>query len=263
MTQLGRLPAFGIRAAAAAVSGIPGARRLAVLTYHRVPDVPDAMLPDEPDASVFDRQMAVLKRCFRVIPLVLAVEQLRRGALPARAVCVTFDDGYEDFAEHAWPVLKGYHYPATVFVVADRAGDENAWDRDSLGAAKKLMGWERIRELQRWVTFGSHSRTHPFLCRSTDRELASEVSGSKKIIEEKLQSPVDFFCYPYGDYDPRVKKAVMSAGYRGAVTTKRGLLHHGDDPYELRRTLIRYSTNPFLFFYKLSTGYEDRKSGRI
>lgn len=128
MTQLGRLPAFGIRAAAAAVSGIPGARRLAVLTYHRVPDVPDAMLPDEPDASVFDRQMAVLKRCFRVIPLVLAVEQLRRGALPARAVCVTFDDGYADNVDVALPILQKWDIPATFFIATGFLSGGMMWN---------------------------------------------------------------------------------------------------------------------------------------
>jgi sugar transferase (PEP-CTERM/EpsH1 system associated) len=98
-----------------------GSQRLVVLTYHRVLPVraaqdyalpPMAMPRDE-----FDAQMAHLARHYAPLPLAEAAERLARGELPARAVAVTFDDGYGDNYRHAFPILKKHGVSATVFVV--------------------------------------------------------------------------------------------------------------------------------------------------
>jgi peptidoglycan/xylan/chitin deacetylase (PgdA/CDA1 family) len=70
--------------------------KLLILTYHRVCPEPDALIPDNAHAAGFGRQMQVLARAFRVLPLTEAVERLHAATLPARAVCITFDDGYAD-----------------------------------------------------------------------------------------------------------------------------------------------------------------------
>jgi peptidoglycan/xylan/chitin deacetylase (PgdA/CDA1 family) len=125
---------------------------------------------------------------------------------------------------------------------------------------RRLLDWDAIHAIKTaGVVFGSHSRTHPFLSRLSPEGLQAEITGSKSRLEAELQLPVDFFCYPYGDYDPRAIDMVKEAGYTLAVTTKRGLVHKGSDPYEIRRSFIRDSTNPFLFLLRLHSGYEDRK----
>ena len=68
--------------------------RLLVLTYHRVPPVADPLLPDEPDAAGFATQMDIVGHYCNVLPLPEAVRRLQSGALPSRAACITFDDGY-------------------------------------------------------------------------------------------------------------------------------------------------------------------------
>ncbi|NNM83124.1 MAG: polysaccharide deacetylase family protein [Burkholderiales bacterium] len=93
----------------------PGAK-LSILIYHRVLPEADPMLPDVVDADRFDAQMGVLSSLFNLLPLSEAVMRLKSGSLPARAACITFDDGYADNAEVALPILKKYGVPATFFI---------------------------------------------------------------------------------------------------------------------------------------------------
>ena len=72
----------------------------------------------------------------------------RFGELPGRAVCLTFDDGYQDFAEVAWPLLQRYGFGATVFLVADLVARAVAWDAHH-GPPAPLMGWATVGRLAR------------------------------------------------------------------------------------------------------------------
>ena len=90
--------------------------RLSILIYHRALAAPDPILHDEIDAVTFERHMAMLAAEFNVLPLGEACVRLARGALPARAACITFDDGYADNEHTALPILKRLGLPATFFV---------------------------------------------------------------------------------------------------------------------------------------------------
>lgn len=101
---------------ALALASPAGARAgLSILIYHRVLAEPDP-LRDDPDAAAFGWQMQLLARHFNVLPLIEAAARLREGTLPARAACVTFDDGYADNCTVALPILKALGIPATFFV---------------------------------------------------------------------------------------------------------------------------------------------------
>src|SRR5262249_16680678 len=89
---------------------------LLVLIYHRVFPERDSMLASEPSAADFAAHMRLLASTFHPLPLLEAVARLQAGTLPARAVCVTFDDGYANNCEVALPILKEHGVPATVFV---------------------------------------------------------------------------------------------------------------------------------------------------
>ena len=105
-----------------------GARALSILIYHRVLAGPDPLLPDVPDVAAFDRQMRLLRRFFRVMPLATALRQLRQGTLPARALCITFDDGYADNAELALPVLQRHGLHATFFIATAYLNGGRMWN---------------------------------------------------------------------------------------------------------------------------------------
>lgn len=107
---------------AAMVRGVVAARdmvgdpRLSILIYHRVLERPDPLFPDEIDADRFNILCAQLAREWRVISLGQAVAMWTKGKLPARALSITFDDGYADNATVALPILQRHRLVATFFV---------------------------------------------------------------------------------------------------------------------------------------------------
>lgn len=105
-----------VRAAASAACGRGPAASLLVLIFHRVLPEPDPVLPDEPDAARFSAILDLIAGSFQPLPLREAVRRLREGSLPARAACITFDDGYANNCEIARPILNAKGVPATVFV---------------------------------------------------------------------------------------------------------------------------------------------------
>ncbi|THF61606.1 polysaccharide deacetylase family protein [Pseudothauera rhizosphaerae] len=96
----------------------PGGRRgkLSILIFHRVLERPDPLLSGLPDVARFRWQMKLLADHFRVLPLREAARRLQDGSLPARAACITFDDGYADNYTTALPALQSFGLPATFFV---------------------------------------------------------------------------------------------------------------------------------------------------
>jgi peptidoglycan/xylan/chitin deacetylase (PgdA/CDA1 family) len=90
--------------------------RLSILIFHRVFPERDPLFPGEPDAARFGEILGWIGAWFRVLPLDEAVARLRAGALPARALAITFDDGYADNFENAVPILEKHGLPATFFV---------------------------------------------------------------------------------------------------------------------------------------------------
>lgn len=98
-----------------------------VVTYHRVVDAPDPML-SEPDVQAFRAQVTFLARHLRVLPLRDALQRLKSGSLPKRAVSITFDDGYANNYSCALPVLKVLGLPATVFVATGYLNGGCMWN---------------------------------------------------------------------------------------------------------------------------------------
>ncbi len=215
--------------------------------------------------GMFKFQMWYLKAAgFQVVPLEEIISFTRGSISGEKLVALTFDDGYQDFYDNAYSTLRTYGYPSTVFLVSDLIGRENLWDYRELNIRKRLLDWDRITEMRdNNVTFGSHTKTHPFLSKLPTSEIEDELSGSKEALEKRLGIPVNFFCYPYGNYDERAVAKVREAGFLAAVTMNRGLIHRGDDPLEMRRSFIRFNTHPLLFMLKLHSSYEDRKGLRI
>lgn len=90
--------------------------RLSVLIFHRVLPAPDPLFPDEIHAQQFDAMCAWFRQWLQVIPLDEAVERLQSGALPSRAACITFDDGYADNHDVAMPILQRHGLVSTFFI---------------------------------------------------------------------------------------------------------------------------------------------------
>jgi peptidoglycan/xylan/chitin deacetylase (PgdA/CDA1 family) len=102
--------------------------KLSIAIFHRVHTEPDPLFPDEPDRKQFDRICRWLTSWFTVLPLEDAVLALREQRLPARALCITFDDGYADNYEHALPVLQAYGLSATFFIATGFLDGGRMWN---------------------------------------------------------------------------------------------------------------------------------------
>ena len=90
--------------------------RLSILTYHRVLALKDPLFTNVVTQDTFDAQMSGLKAVFNVLPLFEAVARLKTGTLPARAACITFDDGYAHHATIVLPILQRHGLKATFFI---------------------------------------------------------------------------------------------------------------------------------------------------
>jgi peptidoglycan/xylan/chitin deacetylase (PgdA/CDA1 family) len=172
--------------------------------------------------------------------------------LPGRRVMLTFDDGYEDFAEHAHPLLRQYELEATVFLVSDRVGGTNAWDA-GYGETLPLMGWDTIRALDGdGVQFGGHTATHPMLTALGLDEVVREASRCRAELTEQLGHVVRAFAYPYGDHDAAVARTVGACGFEFAVTTE-GFIPSNSTPMLLLPRMNVAGGAPFDAFVRMLT----------
>lgn len=116
--------------------------RLSILIYHRVLDVPDPLLASLPDARSFATQMACVGARFNVLPLSEAIDRLYRDALPARALSVTFDDGYADNHAVALPILRRLSIPATFFVTSGYLDGGRMWNDTVIESVRRASAPE-------------------------------------------------------------------------------------------------------------------------
>ncbi|PPB49140.1 polysaccharide deacetylase [Arthrobacter pityocampae] len=158
-----------------------------------------------------DRHLRLLRRLgLRGVSLSeLLRAQERREA--HRLVGLTFDDGYTDYLEHALPVLQHHGMTSTLYVVAGRLGGTNEWDE---APRLDLVDADQVRAVAAaGQEIGSHTMTHPHLPRAGASALLEEISGSREVLQDVLQSAVPGFCYPYGEFDDAAREAVRAAGY--------------------------------------------------
>jgi peptidoglycan/xylan/chitin deacetylase (PgdA/CDA1 family) len=212
----------------------------AILTYHSIDESGSVV---SVGAERFRSHLRILgDRGVPILPLTELLDPRRD-----RGVAITFDDGFVNFAETAWPALAEYDAPATVFVATDWVGRENAWDEDD-GTIPRLplMDWSLLADLARdGLGVGSHSRTHRRLTGLADDELVDETVRPRAVLMERLGVDVAAFAYPYGDFDDRVAGAVESAGHTHALTTElQELGRKGERAFALPRLDAYYLTRP-------------------
>ena len=220
-----------------------------ILMYHSISYDEASTLSVAPEN--FTRQIGYLhKKGYKVISLDKFVERMKKGDhFPHNTVVITFDDGFVDNYTYAFPALVKYKMPATVFLITGY-----------MGSREKYLNWDQVRLMaDNGIDFGAHTRNDVYLpAVKSDKELMEELTGSKADIEKALGKKADYFCYPIGGFNEKVKEAVKDAGYKGACTTNRGYDKYNRDAYELNRIKVTDSdmTKPFHFRAKLS-GYYD------
>jgi peptidoglycan/xylan/chitin deacetylase (PgdA/CDA1 family) len=211
--------------------------------YHQVaPNPQGSGLIVTPET--FERQMEFLKvHNYTVLTLDELVEMTHRGArAPFKSVVLTFDDGFADNFENAFPVLRKMGFPATIFMITDNIG---------------LDGWLTEEDLHILdgsnIEIGSHTLSHAFIPNLEDPlVLEREIVESKNRLEAILGHPVDQLSYPGGGYTIEAAILAEKTGYRGAVTTNHG--KKTGNPYGLHRVKIKESGGNLFNFWIKTTG---------
>ena len=157
----------------------------------------------------------------------------------SKQILLTFDDGYTEVHDIAWPALSVRGIPFHVFLVTDYAGRENTWDL-SLGRKPfRHLDWAAVREMSgRGVTFGSHTASHADLTRVSHQQAMSDLLRSKRAIEDATGKPVRTLSYPFGRYRASAQAAARDAGFEAAFSLYPS--HHNavTDRFALRRDAV-------------------------
>lgn len=193
----------------AAADHLPRRVRPPVLLYHRVAPTGDRADP----LCVTPRQLEAQVRY--LAEMGFTAHGLDAGAGARRSVIITFDDGYLDTYEVAFPILQRHGFTATVFLVSGAVGGtSDGWGPQ---VAVPLMTWAQAREMARHgFSFQSHTRTHLDLTRCSDAVALAELADSRAEIEDQLGAPVDSLAYPFGHHDPRIVALAARACYGSA-----------------------------------------------
>jgi peptidoglycan/xylan/chitin deacetylase (PgdA/CDA1 family)/glycosyltransferase involved in cell wall biosynthesis len=254
----------GVNAATSPADRYAFERGVTVLMYHAIADHGSRPSRYVTDAGRFRRQMTWLaRRRYRVLTQPELVAGMDNHHVPpARAVLITFDDGYDDFLRLAWPILSHHGYSATVFCVTGRSGGVMDWDPGSELAGRRLLDWPQVRRLaESGVAFGAHSRTHARLTDLDAGELVREVQGSRAELERALGAPVATFSYPFGKHDETVRSAARDAGFTLAFGVEPGTNRAAMPPLALRRIEIHGTDSLLRFALTLWLGAGVRRRG--
>src|SRR6266545_2262506 len=185
--------------------------------------------------AAFEAQMKELKdRGITVISMqdLLAWKRGEKN-IPPRCAVISFDDGWKSQYEVAWPIMKKFGYPFTMFIYTEGVAG------GSLGGGQAIT-WEQLADMRdNGVDIEAHTATHQDLREGHNIMLAStggkktrtkltgpqyeqwvqgEVVGSKELLEQRLGIKVNCFAVPFGNYNDHVKELARNTGYEAMFT---------------------------------------------
>lgn len=146
-----------------------------------------------------------------------------------RPIVLTFDDGNNDFVDHAQKVLEKHNFKGVLFI----------YPTYIFAHKPRSLTWAQINAVRKaGHAIESHTMWHPMLSTMTDAEQKAQFVDSKKNLDEKGGANVKHLAYPFGIYNASSAKLLKEVGYESAYTTFHGGNQVGEDPYLLRRYLI-------------------------
>jgi peptidoglycan/xylan/chitin deacetylase (PgdA/CDA1 family) len=226
------------------------------LCYHNIEDK-SSMKALTISVEQFEREMQGIKDAgFTVIPMQDFIAWRRNEKnIPHKSCLITIDDGWISSYTNAWPILKRFNYPFTLFIYVNY-----------VGTGGKSMSWEQLGEMRdAGVDIQCHTYSHanlknPTLAHSLDArnmalvkaDIASlgmdgwmrkEIIESKKVIEQRLGIKVNALAYPFGVYNEKARQLVKEGGYEAAFTVYGQRLTHSS-PFDLLGRYAIEATKP-------------------
>jgi len=213
-----------------------GYQLVTILAYHDIKEPSRSQMQVTP--KEFEEQMSYLHaNGYSVIPLegFFNFINLRQG-VPAKSVVITFDDGWKSVYKTAYPILKKYGFPATIFIYTDFISPGN----------RMALTWDMMKELNAGgIDIQVHSRTHeqdmPWK-RETETEqdyrkrLDNELLVPKNLAEQRIGKRIKYIAYPYGQFNDTFIETARKAGYEGGLTVFGATVNNGE--------VVRKSDNP-------------------
>ena len=201
-----------------------------VLVYHRFDE---KKYPSTSTSSRnFDKQLQYLKKNnYNVLPVSKLIDFFYNGYdLPSKSVFITIDDAFKSFYEKAFPLLKSYDFPFTIFLSTSFVNKNKTSD---------FMNWDMLSELkENNGEVYNHSDKHKSFLKYTSTDLIKDIKIAEKKIEKKLGKSHKIISYPYGESNALVKDTVKNLGYKIAFSQHSSPLHFKENKYNLPRFSI-------------------------
>lgn len=212
-----------------------------ILNYHSIhPSHKFATKPGD-----FREQMEYTASNFKVLSLHDLYEmRISKKNFPDKLAVITFDDGYEDNYEYAFPVLKNFGIKASIFLTTGFIdGEIDIAKRDRTYNELQPLKWEQILEMKDSgiITFGSHTHTHPILTEISLEDAEKEIVQSKNILEDKLGESAELFAYPLGQpktFNTQIIELLKKHGFKLACSARWGHNNDTADLFALQRIRI-------------------------
>lgn len=192
---------------------------MTILCFHSV--APESSSTLTVTTSQFEDYCRWLKANRQIVPLATAQANLDHRFRPRDSMtAITFDDGWSGVYDYAWPILRTYDLPFTVFVIAETLVDPEVprdWLENPTGAPTDMITLEQTREMvATGVDIGSHSMRHDDLPSLGRSACERDLRDSKELLEDLLSRPIPTLAYPKGRHDRVVRAAAEAAGYNAA-----------------------------------------------
>ena len=215
-----------------------------ILVYHSVSaDPPDWIAPYSVNPETFSAHLDAVAASGRQLLTVSQYADGLRGAasLPARAVLITIDDGFADFADTALPALLARKMPSTLYVTTGALADRR--QESVLPPARMLRSTDLPGLEAAGVEIGAHSHTHRQMDVLPVREAEHELTLSGRLLAERLGHSIRSFAYPHGYWRRGILRLVQEAGFDSACAVANSLSTAADRMLTLPRLMVRAHTD--------------------
>lgn len=218
-----------------------------IITYHSVRPVngepkSSYVLPQE-----LDRQLAwLVQNGYEIVSLSQLVEAIEhQGPISPKWIAVTFDDGYADNYHHAYPILRKYKVPATIFLITGKINTEG------------FLSLPQISDMAlNQIEFGAHTVDHVSLTSVSPEAAREQITRSQEDLQQITGSPVEHFCYPFGHFNSTIEAIMIETKFRSCCVENAGPITPKTPPSRLTRVGVLGTDTLQDFRLKILGGYD-------